>query len=280
MTKTDLTIIIVAYKSEENIEECLESINQKFKIIIIENSQNYEFKKYIEKKFTNVQCIIAHKNLGYSRGNNLALKKVKTQYSLILNPDTVLEKDALINFFIFLEKKIDFAILGPSTLNQKLDNSTDLNSNFYEVDTVKGHAMFLNMEKIKKVGFFDENFFLYFEEIDLCKRIKKNNEKIYIDDSVKIKHYGGQSINKIYNFEIELTRNWHWMWSTFYYNKKNKSFLPALILILPKFIRALLKTLFYTLILNKKLRLIYFYRLCGILNSILGRSSWYRPNIL
>jgi len=136
------------------------------------------------------------------------------------------------------------------------------------------------MEKIKKIGFFDENFFLYFEEIDLCKRIKKNNEKIYIDDSVKIKHYGGQSINKIYNFEIELTRNWHWMWSTFYYNKKNKSFLPALILILPKFIRALSKTLFYTLILNKRLRLIYFYRLSGILNSILGRPSWYRPNIL
>ena len=277
MTETDLTIIIVAFKSEENIEECLKSINQKSKIIVIENSQNHKFKEDIERKFSNVQCIIAHKNLGYSRGNNLALKAVKTKYSLILNPDTVLEENALNNFFNFLKKKLDFAILAPLDSNQTLDRPTD--SNLAEVETVKGHAMFLNMEKIKKVGFFDENFFLYYEEIDLCKRVKKNNEKIYIDHNIKIKHYGGQSVNKEYSFEIELTRNWHWMWSTFYYHKKNKNFLIALIIILPKLIRALLKTLFYSLTLNKKLRLIYFYRLSGILNSLIGKPSWYRPNI-
>ena len=176
-----------------------------------------------------------------------------------------------------MEKKIDFAILGPSTLNQKLDNSTDLNSNFYEVDTVKGHAMFLNMEKIKKIGFFDENFFLYFEEIDLCKRIKKNNEKIYIDDSVKIKHYGGQSINKIYNFEIELTRNWHWMWSTFYFTKKHKGFLYALFNVSNKLISAFIKYIFYSLTMKSSKKLIYKNRMSGLFNSIMGKSSWYRP---
>ena len=60
MTETDLTIIIVTFKSEENIEECLKSINQKSKIIVIENSQNHKFKEDIERKFSNVQCIIAH----------------------------------------------------------------------------------------------------------------------------------------------------------------------------------------------------------------------------
>jgi N-acetylglucosaminyl-diphospho-decaprenol L-rhamnosyltransferase len=278
MTETDLTIIIVAYKSEETIEECLKSINKKVKIIVIENSQNQKFKKEIEKNFSNVQCIVAHKNLGYSRGNNLALKEVKTKYSLILNPDTVLEENTLNNFFKFLKKKLDFAILGPLDSNQALINTT--NSNLVEVEMIKGHAMFLNMEKIKRIGFFDENFFLYFEEIDLCRRVKKNNEKIYIDSDIKIKHYGGQSVNKEYSFEIELTRNWHWMWSTFYYHKKNNNFLIAFIIILPKLIRALFRILFYSITLNKKLRLIYFYRLSGILNSLIGKSSWYRPNIV
>ena len=69
------------------------------------------------------------------------------------------------------------------------------------------------------------------------------------------------------------------MWSTFYYHKKYKGFLIALIIIMPKFMSSLIKIVFYTLILNKEKRDIYSFRLSGILNSIMGKKSWYRPSL-
>ena len=78
---------------------------------------------------------------------------------------------------------------------------------------------------------------------------------------------------------MELSRNWHWMWSTFYYHKKYKGFLLAIIIVFPKFISAIFKIVFYSLVFNKDKRDIYFCRLSGIFNSIVGKKSWYRPSI-
>ena len=127
--------------------------------------------------------------------------------------------------------------------------------------------------------FFDENFFLYFEEIDLCKRVKEKNGKIFIDKSIIIKHLGGKSVISNDEIELEKNRNWHWMWSTFYFHKKHKGFFLALIIIFPKFFSSILKTLFYMIILNSKKRDIYFFRLSGIFNSMIGKKSWYRPSL-
>ena len=77
--------------------------------------------------------------------------------------------------------------------------------------------------------------------------------------------------------ELRKNRNWHWMWSTFYFHKKYKGFLLALIMTFPKILSALLKTLFYFLIFNKKKGYIYLFRLSGIFNSMIGKKSWYRP---
>ena len=91
--------------------------------------------------------------------------------------------------------------------------------------------MFLNMKNFEQVGFFDTNFFIYFEEIDLCKRLRSKNIKIYIDPSIQTHHLGGASHDERLNNQMELSRNWHWMWSTFYYHKKYKGFLFAFLLI-------------------------------------------------
>ena len=251
MTNKDITIIIVTFKSEDKIEICLNSIDSDIKVIIIENSNNQKFKAYIEDKFPNIECILAGSNLGYGRANNIGLKKVKTKFSLILNPDTILKKDVPKYFFKFIKKNANFAILGPAQDKNQIASEVS-NLNFIETSSVKGFAMFLNMEKFLKIGFFDENFFLYLEEIDLCKRVKNINEKIYLDPNIKIFHNGAQSINAVYSYEIELNRNWHWMWSLFYYNKKHYNYFYALITILPKFISALYKILFYSCSFNKK----------------------------
>ena len=241
---------------------------------MVENSNNIKFKQIIEKKFNNVNCILTGENKGYAVANNIGLRLVKTKYALVLNPDTQLNSQSIQNFFISAERKKDFWLIGPATDQMvKLDFTE---TNFNEVNNIKGFAIFFNMSKFN-LDFFDENFFLYFEEIDLCKRVKKKNGKIYLDKTIVINHEGASSVHNINNLELEKNRNWHWMWSTFYYQKKHKGFVMALLIIFPKLFSAFAKTIFYFFVLNKEKRDIYMCRLSGIFNSIIGKKSWYRP---
>ena len=281
MNHNKITVVINTFKSEDKIYNCLDSINSESKVIIIENSDNINFKKDIEKKHSNVRCFLAHENLGYAKGNNLGLSKVESEYALILNPDAVLAKKTLSNFLITASKIKDFAILGPAKQDEYSteDHNSDKNQ-IFNVDQLKGFAMFLNLRQFKDIGFFDENFFIYLEEIDLCRRVITKNKKIYLDKNIIIHHVGGSSHNKSINFEMELSRNWHWMWSTFYFNKKYYGYFYALMKSSSKLFSSMLRILFYTIVLNNNKKKIYFQRFSGLFNSILGKKSWYRPNIL
>ena len=276
MKSKELTIIIVTFKSDEKIIKCLNSIAKEIPVVVVENSSNENFKKKIENDFHNVKCILTGENKGYSKANNIGLNLVTTKYALILNPDTTLEKNAIKNFLIVANLTKDFWLLGPSK-----DQMIDLDfkgKNLIEVDNLKGFAVFFNISKFNK-KYFDENFFLFFEEIDICKRVKKSKGKIYLSNEIIINHEGASSVNKKNILELEKNRNWHWMWSTFYFQRKYKGFLLALIIIFPKLLSAIFKIVFYLLILNKKKKDIYFCRLSGIFNSIIGKKSWYRPAI-
>jgi len=168
MSIKDITIVITSFKSDEIIRNCLNSIDRQYRIILVENSNNLELKKSIEREFTNVECILTGENFGYGKANNIGLKKVKTKYALILNPDATLHASALENFFKTVDQISEFAIIGPYIQVKKDENKiTDgKNSNPILVKNVKGFAMFLNMQEFQDVCFFDENFFFYFEEIE------------------------------------------------------------------------------------------------------------------
>ena len=281
MSIKDITIVIASFKSEKKIKNCLNSIDKQAKVLVIENSNNLSFKENLEKEFNNVECVLAGANIGYGSANNIGLKKVKTKYALILNPDATLHPSSLENFIKATEKIYDFAIMAPYIQEEKdkFDKKNDLkNISPVEVGNVKGFAMFLNISEFREVGFFDENFFFYFEEIDLCKRLINHGKKIYLIPEIKIDHGGGLSHDQSINVEMELSRNWHWMWSTFNYHKKYKGFFVSFFIILPKMSSAIIKVLIYTLIFNKKKK-IYYQRLSGLINAIMGKSSWYRPKV-
>ena len=276
MESKELSIVIVTFKSEAVIFNCLESIPNNIKVIIVENSKNVNFKRDLENKYKNIKCILTGENRGYAVANNIGLNNVETEYALVLNPDAVLDKKAIHNFLITVKKNENFWLVGPA--NDQINDLDFKSSNAIEVDNLKGFAIFFNMSKFKN-KFFDENFFLYFEEIDLCKKVKKNKGKIYLDQNIVIKHEGASSVDKTKKIELEKSRNWHWMWSTFYFHKKYRGFFLASIIILPKLISSIVKTFFYLLIFNKEKREIYFCRLSGIFNSMLGKKSWYRPSL-
>ena len=280
MKTFDLTVIITSFHSRDKIFSCIESIEKSIKIIVIENSNDEKLKKEIQSKYQNVECILSKENLGYGAGNNLGLSKVETSYALIVNPDVTLNNDTVNKFFLSISNLGDFGIIAPISLNEKYNNfNINEDKEIKEVDNVKGFAMFLNMKNLKQINFFDDNFFLYFEEIDLCRRLKKNNSKIFIDPTIKVSHLGGTSHNSEIDKPMELSRNWHWMWSTFYFHKKHYGYSAAMIKILPKLSSSLIKFIIFLITFQKDKSEIYKHRLSGIINSVLLRKSWYRPKL-
>ena len=221
-------------------------------------------------------------NLGYGKANNLGIEKARTKNVLILNPDTELKKNTIEELEKFSSKNPDYAIIAPMIYNQinKGDDNLNTNNSPYEVKEVKGFAVMMNKAVVTKIGLFDENFFLYFEEIDLCRRVIKNKKKIYVVPSALVLHYGGKSHDKTFDFQMELSRNWHYMWSKYYFYKKHFGILLSIFKIFPNFISSVIKFVLFSVLNKKNLKKIYFCRMNGIYNSMIGRKAWYRPQIL
>ena len=103
------------------------------------------------------------------------------------------------------------------------------------------------MKKFKKNNIFDKNYFLYLEEIYLCKSIKRKSGKIYFAKNLKVNHLGFKGSVGASNYEkqnADNLRNWHYMWSSFYFYKKNYNYFFALNKMFGKFLRAFIKTIF------------------------------------
>ena len=151
-----------------------------------------------------------------------------------------------------------------------------------KVDWVTGCSMLINLKKFDDREIFDKNFFLYFEEFDLCKSIIDKGENVYTSKNLKINHLGFKSSlgeNLKNKHSVNRMREWHWMWSSFYFYKKNYSYIKALNEMLGKLIRSFFKFNYYFLTFQKENKEKYFYRFLGILNSMIGRSSFFRDEI-
>ena len=285
ITRQNLSVIIVSYKSEHVIENCINSIDSKIEIIVIDNSNSEDLKKKIEAKYNNVRCILSKENLGMGAGNNLGIKNVNRDFALILNPDVTLKKNSLSEIFEVSKEIGDFGIIAPISSEAEYPNYIlERGSKFdskkpFAVKSVDGYAMLLNLKKLINFNFFDENFFLYLENEDLCKRLKDNGENIYIVPSAKIHHLGGRAVDPQFKNEIEYLRNWHWMWSKFYFNKKHYGYLVALSKVFKNLISAKIKYFYYLITFNSFKRKIYEMRLLGLISSMRGKNSYYRPKL-
>lgn len=278
------TVIIVTFKSEKVIYRCLENLSLFKEILILDNSNDKELKKNLEKKYEKVRFFNSKYNLGYSRGHNYLMRLVKTDYALLISPDAFIDKSE----FIKIEKAIskinnDFAILAPYDFNTLKANYGMINKVFqksfediYQVDYVNGFFLFMNLQKIFKAGLFDKNFFLYNEDIDLCNRIQKCKDKIYILKNLKVEHLSSASSD--IGSEYDKCKNWHWFWSKFYLEKKNNGYLISLLKFFPKILKLILRCALYFLF-SKREFLKNFMRLQGLFSCILGKKSYYRPKI-
>ena len=290
---SDLTVVIVTFKTDRTIlKNCLSSINNNVKILIVENSKEFINKEEIEREYNNVKIICSGSNLGMGSGNNFGLKNTFTKYALILNPDIICDNSFFSNIQKYLKGNIDFSIIGtqyndnsiykPAGFFSSKKKNKEINFNIQEltpVEWVVGCSFLINLKNFENKEIFDENFFLFFEEFDLCKKLKREGEKVYSSSKLIVNHFGFKSSTD-FTDEIDLIkiRNWHYMWSYFYYHKKNEGYFNALKVSFGKLIRSLFKLILFTIIFNKKKRTNYCYRFLGLLNSMIGKKSSYRIN--
>ena len=275
----NITFIIVSYKSDEVIQNCIRSLPKKSKIIVIENSKNHKLKEKFKKK--SKINVILNNNVGMGAANNIGIKKSKTQFVYILNPDVKFNRNTFKNLVKSAKQIDDFAILSPQNSNLKYPNykteeTKHINKNILNVEYLDGFSMLINKKKFKKKKYFDENFFLYLENNDLCKRVKSYGERIYVIKNSSIKHLGASSTSSKFSEKIEYLRNWHWMWSKFFYNKKHYGFFIALFKISPNLFSSIIKFLFFSFYTNKEKKMIYKMRFLGLINSMFYRKSWLR----
>ena len=281
-TNNNLTFVIVTFNSRKVIFDCLNSLPKGFHKLIIENSSDEELKKELEQNYDKTEVVLS-KNIGMGAGNNIGIIKSNTQYVYVLNPDVLLNEDTFSNINRSISNLENFAILSPISDNPSYPNyKTNKNDDSIDdkiiknVEEIDGYSMIINKKFFSDNIFFDEKIFMYLENVDLCLRARKNKGKLFIIKNSEIHHLGAQAVDDKYSEEIELSRNWHWMWSKLYFNKKHRGFFTSIILGLGSLFVNFLKYTIYTLTLNKK-KNIYKMRVLGISNALLGRQSWFRP---
>lgn len=252
----NLSIVIVTFNSSNVILNALEKINsQKYEVFVVDNASQDNTIELVKNNFPLVNIIQNNKNLGFGRANNIALNQINNPYALILNPDAFIDQD---NIEILLKTMSDnprVAICAPILLNfyparkndiikEKNVINSNLINDFVTYKSVKyiiGACMILNMDIFKKIGFFDSNIFLYYEDDEICDRAIKNNYECAININAQAFHVGhassGNSLRMIYR------RNWHRSLSKFYWKEKQKNFrksyFSALKLLLSYFFQAI-----------------------------------------
>jgi len=270
----DIEILTVTYKSDHIISSCLKKIDQKYKITVVENSGRKSFKKIIEKR-RNTKCILTGSNLGFGRAFNIGAKSIKKKFILHINPDVVISNKMISEIYKVGSKIKDLGILSTTESSNLTKIKKKNKYKLIEVEYVKGFFMFINNQNCKKSNYFDENFFLYLEEYDLCKRLKKYNYKIYKLPNFIVKHLGGKSHSTKNKVEMEKQRNWHYLWSLFYFTRKYNGYPFALVITLRKFLSSFLKLMFFYFI-NKRKHEIYKHRFLGLLSSYLCQKAHFR----
>jgi len=231
----DVSIIIINYNSSEYTLKCVEKVLKKtseklnYEIIVVDNASEKEDFETLRSSLSilnsdKVRIYRSRINTGFGGGNMHGVQQAKGSYYLFLNNDTLLINDCISICYDFMERTSDAAVCGAQIFNEKEEKqvSFDHFTSFWRevfgkqfveklfskpnrrkeysepisVDYVNGSFMFFRAEDFNAVGGFDTNIFLYFEESDICYRLKKKDRKTYFLPSASYLHYQGKSIGK------------------------------------------------------------------------------------
>lgn len=212
-----LTVAIVTYNSFDVVSNCLDELlsSNQFKIIVVDNASTDSTGPRLVQKYPGITLVQSDVNLGYGRAANRAIAVADTPYLLLINPDlkaTTTTLKVLLDHMLKADDKT--VLMAPAVFE-----SDHTQKGLIETEWVIGAAMLFNLERLKPVGLFDENIFLFSEENDLCLRIRKAGLKIQLDTDIYIEHLYRQSSTP--NQAIDDLKDWHKAWSSMYFHTKH-----------------------------------------------------------
>jgi N-acetylglucosaminyl-diphospho-decaprenol L-rhamnosyltransferase len=230
---TRLSIIIVSWNTRQLLRKCLASIytyppEGEFELFVVDNASTDGSAQMVQEQFSGARLIENKENVGFARANNEAIRESAGLYVLLLNPDTEVQPGALETLAHFMEKHLEAGAAGAQILNP--DGS--LQPSCYpaptlfrelwrllhldilwpcgqyrmanwsldtprEVDALLGACLVLRREALDQLGLLDEDYFIYSEEIDLCRRLQRHGWRNYWVPQARVTHYGGQSTQQV-----------------------------------------------------------------------------------
>jgi GT2 family glycosyltransferase len=229
----DVSIIIASWKTRELLRKCLQTVLTSagvvFEIIVVDNASGDGTVEILESEFAGqVKLIKNDQNLGFAKANNQGLKEASGEYILFLNSDTEIKPDTLSKSLAFMRTNSDCGVLGPKMLYpdgspqssvrrfptvwpillmllkipkfrphlKSIDNYLAVDFDYSKqqaVDQVMGAFMMMPKRLVDQLNGFDERFFIWFEEVDLCLRVKRAGYQVVYNPEVEIIHHGGKS---------------------------------------------------------------------------------------
>ncbi|MBU1036935.1 glycosyltransferase family 2 protein [Patescibacteria group bacterium] len=225
----DLSIIILNYKTLGLVKNCLKAIKGlslpfNYEVIVVDNNSSDGSVEYLKNNYFDIKLIEARHNLGFSGGNNLAIKSAQGKYLLILNPDILILDQAIEKMIEFMDNHPSAGICGPKLLNPdgtlqySCSRFPDWRLPFYrrtflartkkgqkwvdyylmkdwdhqsnqKVDWFYGACLMVRKEFIKEVGLLDERYFMYIEDLDWCRRFWQKNYEVWYVAEAEVIHY-------------------------------------------------------------------------------------------
>ena len=262
-----LTVVIVAFNSNDLLIECIDNVIG-FKVLIVDNGKNEKIFSKLDYQKNNIQIISKNKNLGFPKGINYAVEFVKTSYFLVLNADTFVSKESINNMLKTFKKYENCGAVSPITefaidgydlfpengkgvirnrfedkISKKLHNLKPEGEICVEVAKL---GLMINLKNFLKINKFNENYFMFWEEIDLCKKFREHNFSVIVNPDAKLIHKDKKSSNSdlttfvIKNFHLELSP------LTYFKIKKNAAFLYI------RLLKYLFRSFSYSCVLNLK----------------------------
>ncbi len=232
----DLSIIIINWNTKQLLLDCIASLHitvcrASFEIFVVDNGSTDGSVEAVSRIFPEVQVIANTTNQGFAKANNIALKRMKGRYAVLLNSDTVLKDAALDTLFAFMETHPRAGMCGPQLLNEDGSNQTSVGrfpvllSEFTSkslmrmfapktyrrlfipeisghkkpavVDFIIGACMMARKEAMDQAGMLDEDYFFFYEEIDWCLRMHRAGRPVYHVPEAEVYHLGGGSTKKV-----------------------------------------------------------------------------------
>lgn len=229
-SQIELSVIIVNYNTGKLLEQCLRSLKKatlgfktpKTEVVIVDNASRDNSVGFLKKQKPNIDIVLIEnkENLGFAKATNQGLKNSRGEYKLLLNPDTEVKNKTIQELLDFAKSAKDAGVVAPRLLNPDGSRQSSVfrlpslmgairefwlrQKGFYskylppgdhsvKVDAVVGAAFLITPEAFKRVGLLDERYFMYFEDLDYCRRVHAAGLRVYYLPSAEVVHFHGAS---------------------------------------------------------------------------------------